>query len=301
VVFYRIDRLSRKQRHLLDAYEVFDKAGVALKSMTEPFDTSTPVGRFIMQMLGSMAELEREMIIDRTTSGRDRKIRSGHFQGGPVPFGYDVSDEGILAPSTRLTESGCTESKVLEMIFQKVAEGETLVEVCEWLNSQNVPSGKRYKSKTKQTTTLYKSASWLPGSLSKLLRNKIYIGEYTFKSKQEIIKVNVVPLISQTLFHLAHESTQRNIHQSKSTTRVNLLKGLIKCGLCGGEFVTTPMYSRGKYIDHYYRCTNQIPSNRMKISERCKAKQLKATAYEDMIWSACKGIILNPTAIIPAA
>jgi site-specific DNA recombinase len=129
------------------------------------------------------------------------------------------------------------------MIFQKIAEGETLVEVCQWLNSQNVPSGKRYKSKTKHTITLHKSASWLPGSLPKLIRNRIYIGEYTFKSKQETIKVSVVHLISQTLFYLAHESAQMNIHQSKNTTRVNLLKGLIKCGMCGVAFVTTPMYS----------------------------------------------------------
>jgi site-specific DNA recombinase len=299
IVFYKIDRLSRKQRCLLDVYETLDKADISLRSMTEPFDTGTPVGRFMMQMLGSMAELERETIIDRTTAGRDRRIREGYFHGGPVPFGYDVSNEGILVPSTRVLQ-GSTEAEVLEQIFQKIAAGDTLADVCRWLNGSNIPSGKRYQTRAGKVS-FHPGQTWRLGTLSKLVRNRVYVGEYTYRAKHAEIKASVTPLISRELFAAVQVSINEHKRSVKPGDRINLLRGLIKCGFCGGTFVATPMYSRGRYNDHYYRCSNQIPSNRLQINERCKAKQLKATAYEDMLWSACRGIIVNPDAVIPAA
>ena len=59
VLFYRVSRLGRRLAVALEAYEQLDATGVIVKSATEPIDTSTPIGRFIFQMLSSFAELDR--------------------------------------------------------------------------------------------------------------------------------------------------------------------------------------------------------------------------------------------------
>lgn len=63
VLVYRIDRLARSTRILLDAHDALHAAGVALRSMIEPFDTTTPLGEFILTLLGSLAALERATIV----------------------------------------------------------------------------------------------------------------------------------------------------------------------------------------------------------------------------------------------
>src|SRR5689334_3404034 len=67
VLVYRLDRLGRSLTSLLAAHERLDKAGVAIRSGTEPFDTASPIGRFLFSLLGSMAELERATINERLT------------------------------------------------------------------------------------------------------------------------------------------------------------------------------------------------------------------------------------------
>jgi DNA invertase Pin-like site-specific DNA recombinase len=73
-------------------------AGVAFRSATEPFDTSTPVGRMLVQMLGVFAEFEREVIIDRVIAGMERKAAKGLWTGGTTPIGFVVDKK---APQLR--------------------------------------------------------------------------------------------------------------------------------------------------------------------------------------------------------
>ena len=82
LLVYRVDRFSRKLRDLTTLLDDLDEAGVVFRSATEPFDTSTAVGRMLVQMLGVFAEFERETIIDRVTSGMERKAAKGLWTGG---------------------------------------------------------------------------------------------------------------------------------------------------------------------------------------------------------------------------
>ena len=63
LLVYRVDRFSRRLSDLLDLLNELDDAGVAFASATEPFDTSTSIGRMLVQLLGVFAEFERETII----------------------------------------------------------------------------------------------------------------------------------------------------------------------------------------------------------------------------------------------
>lgn len=119
LLVYRLDRLGRSLLVIVDAHDRLQAFGVALKTATEPIDTSNPSGRLIFQMLASFAEYERETIRERTRAGLHRAFRGGrHF--GVVPYGYRADDQGRLQVVPE-------EAKIVREIVSNVAEGSTLV------------------------------------------------------------------------------------------------------------------------------------------------------------------------------
>ena len=101
LLVYRVDRFSRNLRDTVTLLDELDQLGVVSRSATEPFDTSTPMGRMLVQMLGMFAQFERDSIIERVIAGMERKAAKGLWKGGRRPFGYTV-DRG-----TRYNSSTC--------------------------------------------------------------------------------------------------------------------------------------------------------------------------------------------------
>src|SRR5260370_42409965 len=66
--------------------------------MTETFDTTDPVGRFLVTVLGGVAGLERDNIVQRSTDGTNRLARPGAWLGGVVPYGYLAIGKGKNSP-----------------------------------------------------------------------------------------------------------------------------------------------------------------------------------------------------------
>lgn len=103
-----MDRFARSVRGLATLLEQLDAAGVAVRSATEPFDTTTAAGRMMVQMLGVFAEFERATVTDRVISGMEHKAARGEWCGGSRPYGYTVDsttgylqvspDESLLVP-----------------------------------------------------------------------------------------------------------------------------------------------------------------------------------------------------------
>ena len=99
LLVFKVDRLARSTGGLAKVLEELDAGGVAFRSASEPFDTSTAAGRMMMQMLGVFAEFEREMIVERTRMGLARKAARGERSGGTPPFGYRYDAEAqVLTP-----------------------------------------------------------------------------------------------------------------------------------------------------------------------------------------------------------
>ena len=81
VVVWKLDRLSRSLKDLLVIMERINQVGAGFKSLTESIDTTTPAGRMMMQMVGSFAEFEREMIRERTKAGLEAARSEGRIGG----------------------------------------------------------------------------------------------------------------------------------------------------------------------------------------------------------------------------
>lgn len=83
LVVARIDRLARSLSHLLEVIERLEGIGAHFKSLRDPIDTSTPQGRFALQVLGAAAELERALIRERTKAGLHAAKARGRVGGNP--------------------------------------------------------------------------------------------------------------------------------------------------------------------------------------------------------------------------
>lgn len=78
---YKIDRIARSLFDLLDILRHLERVGAAIKSVTEPLDTSNPMGVFMIQILGAVAQLERSMIRERSIAGQNAARERGRNPG----------------------------------------------------------------------------------------------------------------------------------------------------------------------------------------------------------------------------
>ena len=97
---WKLDRLSRSLKDLLHILETIDAAGANFRSVTEAIDTSGPAGRMMMQMLGSFAEFEREMIRERTRAGLQEARAQGRVPGRKPKITPEQKKEIVEAVSS---------------------------------------------------------------------------------------------------------------------------------------------------------------------------------------------------------
>jgi len=83
VIVYKLDRIGRSTKHLIELIELFREKGVEFVSLHENIDTSTPTGRLFFHFMAALAEFEREMIIERTKSGLAAARSRGKKGGRP--------------------------------------------------------------------------------------------------------------------------------------------------------------------------------------------------------------------------
>jgi len=124
VVVWKLDRLSRSLKDLLMLMDQIEKAGAGFRSLTESIDTTTPAGRMMMQMIGSFAEFEREMLRERTRSGLEAARKQGRLGGRRPKLSSDqqkeilrlvTSGEKTAADAARLFKvSSSTVSRLLQ-------------------------------------------------------------------------------------------------------------------------------------------------------------------------------------------
>jgi DNA invertase Pin-like site-specific DNA recombinase len=111
VIIWKLDRLARSTRDLLDIAVTIGKAGAGLKSLSEPWaDTTTAAGRMVLTVFAGIAEFERELIRERTGTGRIAALRRGVRFGRPASLSLDQAtlakrllDEGKSAKEVAKT------------------------------------------------------------------------------------------------------------------------------------------------------------------------------------------------------
>ncbi len=260
LLVYRVDRLARSIRGLAQIIDELDQAGVIFRSATEPFDTGTPAGRMMVQMLGVFAEFERALIVERITAGLERKAARGGWCGGRRPYGSTShADRDHLQRNT-------TEAPLVPVIFDHYVNGqEGSSMLAKWLNA----SGYRTKN----------GRPWSSASVLTVLRNRSYLGEIYYRGSW--YPAPHEPLIPTELFDRAQAIlTERGEDRSQRRTNASeyLLTGRVRCGRCGQAYIGTAAHGRnGRYT--YYTCFTRMRYG----TKHCANDRLPAERLEQAV------------------
>ncbi len=110
VIVTRLDRVTRSLKDLIALMETLQQHNVKLVSLTESIDTTGPMGRFIINLLGSIAQLEREIDSERVSADMHHRALAGKWTGGVVPLGYTTKGKLIRI----FLEKGLKEDEALK-------------------------------------------------------------------------------------------------------------------------------------------------------------------------------------------
>jgi site-specific DNA recombinase len=263
LLVYRVDRFTRRIRDLSTLLEELDKAGVVFRSATEPFDTSTPAGRMLVQMLGVFAEFEREMIIDRVVNGMERKASKGQWTLGVAPEGYLVDpDTQRLVP----VEAEMPAIKEIFRLYTKDRVGSR--NVANTVNARGMRrrSGRPYSYKT----------------VADILSNPVYIGTVLFR---EVEVEDAHPgIIDRETFELAQRlliERGENPAAAAGAASEYHLTGKIRCPLCGRTYLGTVAHGRSRTY-RYYTCWTRNRHG----TDHCPAPRIDADRFDAIVLNA---------------
>jgi site-specific DNA recombinase len=95
VIVYKLDRLSRKTIDTLNLIEKIEGQGIAFHSISEKVDTKSATGKFFLTIISAMAQMERDLIAERTKDALSHKKDKGEWCGR-IPFGFKVEDSHLV-------------------------------------------------------------------------------------------------------------------------------------------------------------------------------------------------------------
>ncbi|MDF2840391.1 MAG: hin 4, partial [Clostridia bacterium] len=153
VLVWKISRLSRSLKDLLLILDEFEKSNIIFNSYSEKFDTSTPLGKMTLQLLGSIAEFERNTIIDNVKLGLHEYANKGGKTG--TVLGYDHHDKQLFVNPW--------EAEIIKMIYQLYTVNQmSMSEIAAYLNEAGY--------RTKRNNCFSKDG------IATILSNPVYIG-----------------------------------------------------------------------------------------------------------------------------
>lgn len=111
LVVWKLDRLGRSVRDLITLVSELQERGIHFRSLTDSIDTSTPAGRFFFHVMSALAEMERELIVERTRAGLAAARDQGRIGGR-----RRVMTQEVVERARRMLSNGATRQQVADVI-----------------------------------------------------------------------------------------------------------------------------------------------------------------------------------------
>lgn len=307
IYVWKIDRLFRNTKLVLNLVDDLANVGVGIKSVLEPFcDSSTAIGRYMFTMLAAGAEMEHANINERTYAGKVRAMRAGKWLGGTPPYGYD------LDPETSKLKLNKKEEKWVKRFYNWfVNERLTLFKLQERINALGIPTKHTNLGRNHKITG---STFWAKRTIGRLLSNDIYTGQFYYRRykyagrshkdtemrpKSEWIFLPVPPIISQEQYSMSLTQLKKNIEDSKrKMTRLYMFAKKLSCGVCGHRLnaAFNPPRSENAVGTRYYKGAWVLGQSTDKKCENCRF--YSEPRIDKGVWSALKVFLSNPTYVI---
>lgn len=197
----KMDRIHRNSKNFMFMMEHLKKSGKEFVSMTESLDTSTAMGRFVMDIIQRIAQLESEQIGERVYVGMEQKAKTnGGVLGFNIPYGYDYIDGKLVVNDS--------EAINVKNIFDMYRNKLSMKKIAEILNQKNIP------------TKLNKI--WRSQTVSLILKNPVYCG---FLHWEDYLNPGEhIPIIDKNTFNETQKIIQKKNIKTKHHSKFFIIE-----------------------------------------------------------------------------
>lgn len=323
IVCYKLDRIGRSVAQLSNMFELLDKYNCSFTSITEQqFDTTTPMGRAMINIASTFAQLERETIAERVRDNMIGLAKTGRWLGGQAPLGFSPErctyideefKERTLMKLTPIPE----ELELIKLIFNNYIKIQSVRQITKKLNLERI-TGKN-------------GGSFNTTVLIRILRNPLYVisdeasheylakigmnvfgtpngnGYLTYnKTKKMTIDRDISEWIVAVSKHkgiisssdwikvqelLDSNKDKKIIRLGTGSKNDSILTGVLKCAKCGGNMLVRHGHKEAKSGKKfaYYICTNKDS----KFVDKCTNPNIRVDRLDNIVISQLKAFDMN--------
>ncbi|MEP6817749.1 MAG: recombinase family protein [Marmoricola sp.] len=300
------DRLARAYAYQVLVLDELTRFGVKVHFSDAPdLADDDPQAVLLTQVQGVIAEYEKAKIAERYRRGKLFRARAGEVTTWKAPYGYRRIARSEATGPAHL-EIYEPEAVVVRRIFTERVGGTTIREITRQLNADAVPSP------TGRPT-------WGHSTLSRLLRNEAFVGRVYYnrtetvaapgpvrrarqvpRPREEWISIDCPPIVTDEQFQaasrVAHDNTQWSPRRAEPGTF--LLKGLVKCGVCGVGTNCHKMRGRNGTWHRYYYCRNHDPLRAGGEERRCPERNIRADALDEFVFDHVRAALTEPALLL---
>ena len=306
VVVYKLDRISRSILDFATMMETFQEYNVEFVSSTEKFDTSTPMGRAMLNICIVFAQLERETIQKRVTDAYYSRCQHGFHMSGAAPYGFQLEPTTIEGIRTKMMKPDPETADIAKLMFEMYSQpGTSFGDIARYFSDEGILIyGKEMKR----------------GFISQLLRNPIYaqadLDMYEFFKSQGTVVVNEATDFAGTngcyLYQGRDVQERKNKHlkdqilvlapseglvssdtwlrcrkklmankafQGGRKAKNTWLAGKIKCGRCGYALMSVGNPTGVQYL----RCSKRADSKSCDGCGTLRTREFERFLYGEMV------------------
>ncbi len=277
LVVHRFDRFSRSQRDFLNLLHDLEQNGVAFASVSQQLDTSTSMGRCMLSVMTAFAQMEREVIVERTRSKIQAARRKGLWTGGRPVLGFDVVEKRL--------EINPPEAIQVREVFDLYLELGGILAVVRELNARERQTKSWKNQRGKQVT----GGSFTKTVVHSILTNPLYVGR--IRAGEEVVDGAQRPIVAEATWEDVQTLLAENRNDDRRPRKRRgdaLLQGLARCS-CGAAMTPT-FTTKGNRRYAYYVCSRRQKSG----AESCPGSRIAAGEFEAFVVDRIRAIGRDP-------
>lgn len=285
IVFYKIDRFTRSLTDFAKLNEVLEQHNVSFVSITQHINSTSSMGRLMLNVLLSFAQYERELTGERIRDKVAASKKRGMWMGGPIPLGYDVKDRGLV-----INEA---EARTVRRIFELYLDLGSVRLVEEELRTLGLTT-KSYVAKSGRQMG---GQHFTRGHLYKILGNPLYAGAVSHKGTthkglhQAIIDRPTWNRVQQML-----RLNQQGVRKRSNARHPGLLSGLIVDEF-GNKLTSTHTVKDGRRYRYY---ASRVSAARGAHNRPISSYRLAASDIEPAVITGIVALFADQPRVISA-